>query len=183
MAEVYLNSRSLPLSEDIAGSVVRFHPRAWCKSVRSELPAMISLFRDILTDEPKAVHRTFLRSDGTKIERKMLGGVRGSAIKIDEDGEVGTGLTIGEGLETCLAARLGYFRPVWALGSAGAIESFPVLSGIESLTVLGETDRTGANERAAQSCADRWLTAGAEVFLVKPKGGGDLNDVLREVAA
>ena len=49
------------------------------------------------------------------------------------------GIAIGEGFETCMAARQIGFRPVWALGSVGAIEDFPVLSGIECLTILGET--------------------------------------------
>ncbi|HEV2627245.1 MAG TPA: toprim domain-containing protein [Pseudolabrys sp.] len=183
IAEAYLKSRALQLTDDIAGDVVRFHPRVWHKTSQMPLAAMVALFRDIRSSEPKAIHRTYLRADGTKIERKMLGAAGGCAIKIDPDAMVTTGLTIGEGLETCLAARMGGFRPAWALGSAGAIGSFPVLSGIEGLTLLGETDKTGANERAVRECAGRWMTAGAEVRVVKPKRGGDLNDVLREVAA
>jgi hypothetical protein len=183
IAEAYLKSRALQLTDDIAGDVVRFHRGLWHKPSQMTLPAMVALFRDIRTDEPSAIHRTYIRPDGTKIERKMLGAAGGCAIKIDPDAMVTTGLTIGEGLETCLAARMGGFRPAWALGSAGAIGSFPVLSGIEGLTLLGETDKTGANERAVRECAGRWMTAGAEVRVVKPKRGGDLNDVLREVAA
>ena len=107
---------------------------------------------------------------------------RGAALKLDADATVTLGLHIGEGLETCLAARLAGFRPVWALGSASAIAAFPVLPGIEAITVLGEVDDGGANHRAAQACAERWIEAGREAFIVAPLSGGDLNDVWREVA-
>src|SRR4051794_18444545 len=50
------------------------------------------------------------------------------------------GLTVGEGVETCLSARQLGLRPAWALGSVRAIRTFPVLSGIEALTILEETD-------------------------------------------
>ena len=83
----------------------------------------------------------------------MLGRARDAAIKLDADENVTLGLHIGEGVETCLAAWLAGFRPVWALGSAGAIATFPVLSGIEAITVLGEVGDGGANRpRGASMC-------------------------------
>src|SRR3954453_2474967 len=42
-----------------------------------------------------------------------------SAIKLDPDEDVTSGLVIGEGLETTLSARQVGLRPAWALGSAG----------------------------------------------------------------
>ena len=87
---------------------------------------------------------------------------------------------LAEGLETSMAARLAGLSPVWALGSAGAIATFPVLAGIEAITVLGEVNDRGANARAAQACGDRWIEAGREVLVVVPQVGGDLNDVWRE---
>jgi hypothetical protein len=71
---------------------------------------------------------------------------------------------------------------VWALGSASAIGAFPVLTGIEAVTVLGEVGDGGANHRAAQACAARWIEARREALMVTPQVGGDLNDVWREVA-
>jgi hypothetical protein len=109
----------------------------------------------------------------------MLGRAKGAAIKLDPDENIAYGLHIGEGLETCLAARLAGFRPVWALGSAGAIATFPVLSGIKAITVLMENDATGTNARAAQQCAAQWRAAGCEVIGVEPLVGKDLNDVWR----
>jgi putative DNA primase/helicase len=111
----------------------------------------------------------------------MLGRAKGAAVKVDADEDVTLGLHIGEGFETCLAARLAGFRPVWALGSAGAIESFPVLPAIEAITILGETDDTGANRRAVRVCAARWIEAGCEAIEVEPLAGGDFADIWREV--
>jgi Toprim domain len=177
----YLASRSLPLPDDIAGDVVRFHPAL--KLDGELVGGMVALFRDITTNEQCGIHRTFLDDAGRKLDRKMLGRARNAAIKLDADENVILGLTIGEGIETCIAAYLADFRPVWALGSVNAIASFPVLSGIEALTVLGEVGDGGANDRSARACATRWIQAGQEAFLVEPQVGGDLNDVWREVAA
>ena len=175
----YLASRRLHLSDDIAGSVVRFHPACpWRDEAGNfvRVPAMVAAFRSIKGDELVAVHRTALTADGRKIGRKMLGPVAGAAIKIDADDEVCTGLTVGEGFETCLAARQLGFRTTWAPGSVNAVAAFPVLSGIEALTILEETDDT--SERAVRDCATRWHAAGCEVLIVRPKIGKDINDAI-----
>jgi hypothetical protein len=117
--ETCLQSRGLEL--DVTGDVLRWHPR---------LRAMIALFRNIVASEPQAVSRTFLDPEARKIERKFLGPVGGAAIKLDADEDVLCGLHIGEGVETCMAARMIGLRPSWALRSAGAIAGFPVLSGV-----------------------------------------------------
>ena len=96
LAERYLASRSLELGEDVAGDVLRWHPG---------IGAMVGLFRDIKTDEPRAVSRTFLDSEARKVERRFLGPVGGCAIKLDADDTVLGGLYLAEGVETALAAR------------------------------------------------------------------------------
>ena len=68
------------------------------------------------------------------------------------------------------------FGPAWALGSAGAIASLPVLEDIRNLVLLGEND--DASRKATDDCAGRWLRAGREVVLVEPDVGKDLNDEL-----
>jgi hypothetical protein len=72
------------------------------------------------------------------------------------------------------------FLPVWALGSAGSIGAFPVLSGIGALTILAEPDQ--ANARAVEQCGNRWSDAGREVLVVR-SAVGDLNDVVKANAA
>jgi hypothetical protein len=178
-ASAHLASRGLTLDDDVAGDVIRFHPKLKFEGAR--VGAMVALFRDIASNEPCGIHRTFLDGEGRKLDRKMLGRAKGAAIKLDADENVTLGLHIGEGLETCLAARLAGFHPVWAVGSASAIAAFPALSGIEAITVLGEVNDGGANQRATQACAARWIEARREAFIVAPLSGGDLNDVWREV--
>jgi hypothetical protein len=172
--ERYLASRRLVLPDHMADEVVRFHPSLYFEG--SKVGAMVALFRDIATDRPSGIHRTFLNDDAHKLGRKMLGRARGAAIKLDDDASVTLGLTIGEGLETCLAAWLAGFRPVWALGSASSIARFPVLPGVEAITILGEIDDSGANRLATEQCAARWHEAGREVLVVSPLIGKDLND-------
>jgi putative DNA primase/helicase len=177
----YLASRGLTLPDSIASDVIRFHSTLQFNGTL--VPGMVALFRDIRTNAPCGIHRTFLDEAGAKLGRKMLGRARDAAIKIDADEDVTLGLHIGEGIETCLAAWFAGFHPVWALGSATAIAAFPLLTGIEAITVLGEVDDQGANYRAAQTCAARWINAGRDAFIVIPKLGGDLNDVWRQVAS
>jgi hypothetical protein len=171
----YLASRGLILTSEVAADVIRFHPGL--KLDGALVGAMVALFRDVITNEPCGIHRTFLNSRGRKLERKMLGRAKHGAVKLDADENVTVGLTIGEGVETGLAARLAGFRPVWVLGSSGAIAAFPVLPGPEAITILGEVGDGGANHRAAQACAARWIDAGQEAFIVSPCVGRDPNDV------
>jgi putative DNA primase/helicase len=164
--DTYLQSRRVDL--DVSGDVLRWHPR---------MHAMLALFRNIETNEPQAISRTFLDREARKIERKFLGPVGSAAIKLDADEDVLGGLHIGEGVETCMTARQVGLRPSWALGSARAIAAFPVLSGVDCLSLLREHDE--ANSRASGACAARWAVAGREVYNIQPIGGGDLNDSIR----
>jgi hypothetical protein len=179
--QAYLESRGLALP-DGAEEAIRFH--RLCPFAGKKVPAMVALVRDIITDAPRAVHRTALSLEGRKVEidgkdRLALGPIAGGAVKITADPDVTLCLGIGEGIESTLSLReLPEFgaSPVWALLSAGGVAAFPVLSGIECLWIA--VDRDPAGERAAHACAERWRAAGREVFLVKPKAErADLNDI------
>jgi len=182
VAENYLWRRGL---NDLPGaSVLRL--LKGCPFDGGRQVCLIALYRDMTTNEPRAIARTAIDSSGNKIGRMTLGPTKGAAIKIDDDTDVELGLVIGEGLETVLAGRQLGFRPAWALGSSGAIKTFPVLSGITTLTILvdhDDPDRNGrqAGQEAARECAKRWFEAGKEVQrLVPKKAGADLNDCLVE---
>jgi putative DNA primase/helicase len=180
LVEKYLASRRLELPEKAAGEVIRFHPA--CPFGAERFPALICLVRNIRTNQPQAIHRTALAPDGTAIERNdktfrmTLGLMSGGAIKIDDDADVTYGLCIGEGLETTLTGRAYGYRPAWAVLAATGIEHFPILSGVNALTIFLEND--DANARAAEQCISRWQTAGCEVFTLRPDVGNDLNDEL-----
>jgi hypothetical protein len=103
----------------------------------------IALVKDVLTNVPTAIHRTALTIDGlkTKIDGKdrlAFGPIAGAAVMLTAAEEVTTCLGIGEGIESTMSLRLVPefgTSPVWSLLSAGGIERFPVLSGIESLWI------------------------------------------------
>jgi Toprim domain-containing protein/CHC2-type zinc finger protein len=182
LAERYLRRRGLELPDD--DRALRFYSP--CPFGVGKYPCLIALFRDILTDEPKAVHRVALAPGGILIGKRMLGRVGGCAVKLDADENVELSLAIGEGIETMIAARMRGFRPAWAVGSAGAIRQFPVLNGIEALTVLVDNDEADRNGRragpdAAAECSARWTAAGREVRRVVPRRkGADMADLVVE---
>jgi putative DNA primase/helicase len=171
VVERYLNSRALVLDDGVAGDVIRWHPSAGC---------MLALFRHIHTNEARAVSRTFLDAEGGKLSRKFLGPVGGAAIKLDADHTVLGGLHLSEGIENAMTARQKNLKPAWAAGSAGAVAAFPVLNGVECLTLLAEHDE--ANARAVEQCAASWHAAGKEILINESVRGKDLNDALRGVA-
>jgi hypothetical protein len=179
--ESYLAGREVALSDSIANHVIRHHEDLKLDGCRTV--GMVALMRDIVTNQPRAVQRTFLDPNGRKICRKMLGPARGTAVKLSDDANVTFGLFIGEGIETCIAALAAGFSPCWALGSAGAIGDFPVLTGIDAIAILGECDDNGANARAAESCAARWNEAGREVAVIEPLVGDDMNAIWQQVAS
>lgn len=180
--ETYLASRGLTLTAD---APFRFHPA--CRREKEKLPAMVTLMSDPITAEPCGVHRTYLRPDGGgKIEhgkaKMMLG--RAGVIRLVPDDEVTLGLGIAEGIETALAiTQLAGWSPIWACGSAGAIAKFPILAGVESLTIFCDLDDQGAGIKAAEACADRWREAGRSVAIAKPPRGTDWHDALAGRAA
>jgi hypothetical protein len=178
--------RGLVFPDDVAGTVLRFHPACPWRDESGQLirvPAMVAAMRCIHTDRLKAVHRTRLTPDGKKADRRMYGDATESAIKLDPDEAVTTGLAVGEGIETVLAARQFGFKPAWALGSAGGIREFPVVNGIEGLTILEEHDQNGANAQAVEACWLRWHAAGREVLAGTPDYGKDMNDALHALNA
>ena len=69
-----------------------------------------------------------------------------------------------EGVEDALAVMLTGWRPVWAATSAGAIARFPVLPGIEALTIFADADQSGVDN--ANSCAERWAQASRETAII-----------------
>lgn len=178
LAETYLSSRALTLPGDVAGGMLRFQLACPYRDENTGellfLPALVAVFKSVDTDEITAIQRIALNDDGSKHGRKMLGVVRRAAIKLDP---IGTTLTIGEGVETCLAGREKGYAPVWALGSTSNITKFPVIEGVECLQILGEAD--AASRHAIRLCAERWQDARRRVRVIMPDAGfKDLNDEL-----
>ena len=157
---------------------LRWTPR--CPLGSSTAPAMVALMTD-LTGIPCGIYRTFLQPDGNgkaPIEhpRMMLG--KAGIIRLTPDEDVALGLGICEGVETALSTMALGWRPIWACGSLQMVMRFPVLAGIESLTIFA--DEKPHEIAGARVCAYRWVTAGREAAVWIPRVRGDWNDALRE---
>jgi hypothetical protein len=169
LGEAYLRSRGLDLPDELAGPVLR-----WNVSIN----ALIGLFRNVHSNEPQAITRIFLDGEGRKLKRMFKGPVGCAAVMLDLHEDVTYGVHIGEGVETCMAGRQLGFKPSWAVGSAGAIGTFPLLSAVNSVTAFAETDDNGANARGIAQLVARWSEAGREILVVTPEVRGDMNDAL-----
>jgi putative DNA primase/helicase len=178
LAARYLTARKLILPEGVSGRVLRFHPACPFEGRRG--PALIGLYRDVRTDEAKAIHRRALTPDGRKIGKPLaLGPKAGCAVKLTDHADVEQGLHVGEGVETTIAGMMLGFAPAWALGDTGNLRSFSVLAGIDALTILIDNDANQAGQTAASECFDRWAEAGREVWSVIPDViGADINDIV-----
>jgi putative DNA primase/helicase len=180
-AESYLRARALELPERFAGDVLRFHPRTPWRNENTgqtdRIPCLIAAFRSLDDDEITAIHRIRVDQPGRwpKTERLMLGVVHRAAVKL---GNPETCITIGEGVETCMAAMQLGVGTAWALGSAGNISFFPTIDGISELTILGETGEASA--RAVKICGRRWRRASRRVFVSRSAVGSDHNDILMQ---
>lgn len=171
LGEAYLQSRGL----SYVGEGLRFWPGG---------RAMVGQITDAITRDPIGIHRTFLDSDGKRTSKKMLGAAYGGVVRLSGDDEVSTGLSICEGIETGLGAmRFGY-GPVWACLSEGTMRRFPVIDGVEALTIFTDNDRNSVGMRAADECARRWHEAGREVTIIASETvGEDIADIAERAAA
>jgi hypothetical protein len=147
-------------------------------------PAMVGRISDVLdAGRGLGLHLTWLARDGQRwrrAERRYLGRKAGGCVRLWPDEAVTHGLAIAEGVESTLAAAH-LFTPAWSTLDAGNLAAFPVLAGVEALTVFADRDKSGAGQRAALECAERWLEGGCEVVTILPDAEGQ--DVADEVEA
>lgn len=188
LAEVYLRqARKIDWPNSRWPDDLRFHARL---RLVGHCPALVALIRDIHTGAPKAVQATALLPDGSNCIRnehgkklcKTFGPAKSGAIMLTPFDEVTLGLGLAEGLETALSVLDYGWRPMWVTIGKSGLASFPVLSGIETLTIWGDND-AGKNRNsgieAAATCGVRWRDAGIEAAIRYPRRGGDWNDVIK----
>ena len=182
----YLRARSITGLPPSVDDVLRYHPA--CPFGREgRRKCMVALFRDVRTDEPRAIQRTWIGRDRHALGRMSLGPIRNAAVKLwpltsDQ-------LVIGEGIETVLAAALHVQRngeallPAWALTVARNVETFPLIKTVRRLLMLVDNDKTGVGQRAAEACSCRWCDDGREVLKLIPQDPHkDFNDIVMKRA-
>jgi hypothetical protein len=179
VAERYFDSRDL-LSVARMITDIRFHPRCPRGSGDHyrEQPAVVIAMRSITTNAVTAIQRIFLTRQARKDGAMMLGSAGGAAMKLQL--LQNHSLHVCEGVETGLAILAMDYGPVWALGSAVAVENFPLLDTVDDLTIWADTldtvnPHTGKRpgEDAAAKCARRWSAAGKDgrTFLMENNRG------------
>jgi hypothetical protein len=184
----------------IRGALESVEALGWCERTFFRQPghelhgqwlgAIVAILTDPVTGERTGgITRTFIHQ-GDKICRAMsLGGVgRLGIIRLSPDDEVGAGLHLAEAIETAMSAMVMGFCPLWATGSTSQMEDFPVLPGVECLTVIADNDIKDAvgkeaGQQAARAVCRRWAAAGREaVMKLSKKPGEDANDILKRRA-
>lgn len=204
VAERYLRRRNIDIPGEVySGEAIRFHPACPFRLDSGEtvrLSAMLGAMTNAATGEFQGVHRTGLEPDGSgkasvrglDNPRKMLGSAAGACVRLSGDDSVAYGLGIAEGLETAMSVMALGFRPVWAALTAGFIARFPVLPGVETLTIFADNDPpklqggrlVHAGQEAARQCAARWTAEGRETIIWTPQGEGqDFNTLVSQVSA
>lgn len=181
LGERYLQHRGCALPP--RDSHLRYLP-----STDKHPPSLCACVTDVLTGKPTSLHFTRLAADGrgkagTDRDKQLLAGHRkkGGCIRLWPDEAVTHGLALAEGIESALAAAHA-FEPIWAAIDAGNLAAFPVLAGVEALTIFADHDQRGIE--AARECARRWRDADREVRVRVPKNkGDDAADVAKRAAA
>jgi hypothetical protein len=144
------------------------------------LGCIVGVMTDATTAGPTgAISRTYIDADLRKIGKARTLGSPAGVVRLSLDENVLKGLHLAEGLETALSAMSIGLRPLWATGSTSLLKAFPLLCGIEALSIIADHDVNGAGEKAARELERRWRRAKCEVRIFRPDQIGDFNDVLR----
>ncbi|MCJ1900961.1 toprim domain-containing protein [Paracoccus versutus] len=176
IAETYLRGRGITCD---LPDTLHFHPEAWHPSAK-RIPAMVGLIEGL----PRlAVHRTYLRPDGTgkaevEPQKAMLGMAAGGAVRVCE---AQGPLVVAEGVETALSLASGLLsRPatVWAALSAPGMAALRLPDRPHKLTIASDSDDNGKGREAAHKLAERAAALGWTVSLLPAPEGRDWNDIL-----
>jgi hypothetical protein len=144
--------------------------------------AIVAVMTDPVTAQPTgAITRTYIDGDLRKTTKAKTLGQGGGVARLSRDEDTLLGLHLAEGLESALSAAALGLRPIWSTGSATTLAKFPVLAGVEALTIICDHDANGTGERAARQLEARWLGWGREVVIYRPTMvGHDFNDCIRK---
>jgi hypothetical protein len=187
IVERYLASRGIALYR--WPTSLRFHPR--CPRPKDDagnelppLPTMVALVEHV-DRGPVAIHRTFLRPDGSSKadlpknkQRAGLGPVKGGAVRFGLPSP-GKWHVVGEGVESTLSVALPCGLSAWAALSTSGIESLVLPATATHVLIAADNDANCAGQCAAQDAAHRWLGEGRRVRIAIPhESDSDFNDVL-----
>ncbi|WP_354537288.1 toprim domain-containing protein [Roseovarius sp. MBR-6] len=175
VAEAYLRGRGITCE---LPPTLRFHGSCWHGPTAKRHSALVAAVQGT---GAAAIHRTFLRADGTgKADidpaKVMLGAVAGGAVRLTQ--ERGP-LVVAEGIETALSLAsglLGRGATIWAALSTSGIRGLHLPPRPGRLTIAPDGDKAG--REAANALAERAHALGWAVSLLPAPAGRDWNDIL-----
>lgn len=159
---------------------LRFHPACWHGATVRRLPAMIARIEGA---GRFAVHRTYLRPDGTgkadaEPTKAMLGNTAGGAVQLAGGSDA---LAVAEGVESALSLLCRPLRgavAVWAALSTSGMAGLHLPSRPGALIVATDGDAPG--KVAGAKLAERATALGWTVTMFPAPDGRDWNDVIRD---
>ena len=157
---------------------LRFHPEAWHGASATKAPALVAR---VDGGDGFAVHRTYLRADGSgkaalAPDKMMLGAVAGGAVRLSEGP---SRLLVGEGIESTLSLLCGLLdapATAWAGLSTSGLRGLRLPPQPGRLTIAQDGDKAGRD--AAHELARRAHAKGWRVGILDPGDGADFNDIL-----
>lgn len=176
LVETYLASRGITAA---IPPTIRYLAGAKHADTGLHLPCMIAAVARWPSCEIVAVHRTFLKADGSgeaavSNPKMMLGPVAGGAVRLAPHGPT---LVVAEGIETAMTLLQETDYPVWAALSTNGIENLILPDDVTEVIVAADHDEPGL--AAANKAAQKWTAAGRKVRIAKPPvEGWDFNDQL-----
>ncbi|MCW2195074.1 hypothetical protein AB7M45_007847 [Bradyrhizobium elkanii] len=160
-AEAYLIARGIPVPPGGWDDCLRFHGRVFYDlDDRLAFPTLVARVDDVFGDLTAIwkVHLDPAKAAKAPVDKAKIGtGVAaGGAVRI---GGVAPHIGLGEGLETCLAARalIKYRRPVWAGLSTSGVAGLEPPIEVERITSFPDGDKP-------------WRRQDGDLILAEPAG-------------
>lgn len=181
IGEKYLLSRSIILKE--IPNVIRYHPKIMNRELKRPIPAILFKVQSEPNGDLKAIHRIYIKEDGSgkadlECPKMALGAIKDSGIWF---GKPGPKLCIVEGPENALSIlSLGYEFVVSTIDSANFC-NISIPEYVEEILLLPDGDRAG--KIAAEKAAHRYKEFCKKIKIVFPpqykdKPKWDWNDEL-----
>jgi phage/plasmid primase-like uncharacterized protein len=183
VAERYLAARGLG---GFTSPALRFLPHHRHAPTGTSWPVLLAAVTDPLTGELRAVHRTFLRPDGSakapvEPAKMTLGPTGGAVIRLAEP-QPGRPLVLAEGVESAASAALILDCPAWAAIAANNLARIILPPVVRQVVIAADNDPVG--QREAERAARRWQAEGRRVRIATPNTAGtDFNDLLQRTGA
>jgi hypothetical protein len=124
----------ITLPDEIDANTLRFNPRLSMPN-GERAPGLVWLLRDLRSDEPTGVLRTFLGESGEVLGQRVLGHGFNSAFMLDPNEAVESGLFVATSIERALRGMANALRPMWCVATEGALDNIDRL-GIEEVTII-----------------------------------------------